>query len=63
MMYLNIMQKTYYQYAARNGLSAEEKELGWKKILSGTYTQLADKQLEAENLNAARKLVNEDALW
>ncbi len=62
-MYLSTMQKTYNQYAERNGFSPAKKELGWKRVLSGAYSSLADKFITNGNLNAARELVNEDALW
>ena len=63
LMYLSTMQQSYRQYADRNGLGAEQRELGWKKILSAAYSQLADKYITAGDLNAARKLVADDPLW
>lgn len=42
MLNLNTMRESYERYAARNGLSEEEKTLGWKKIQSGAYGRLAD---------------------
>ena len=63
LMYLSTMQQSYRQYADRNGLGAEQRELGWKKILSAAYLQLADKYITAGDLNAARKLVADDPLW
>lgn len=62
-MYLSTMEKTYNQYAERNGFSPAKKELGWKRVLSGAYSSLADKFITNGNLNAARELVNEDTLW
>lgn len=63
LMYLSTMQQSYRQYADRNGLGAEQRELGWKKILSAAYSQLADTYITAGDLNAARKLVADDPLW
>lgn len=63
LMYLSTMQQSYHQYADRNGLGAEQRELGWKKILSAAYSQLADKYITAGDLNAARKLVADEPLW
>ena len=63
LMYLSTMQQSYRQYADRTGLGAEQRELGWKKILSAAYSQLADKYITAGDLNAARKLVADDPLW
>ena len=63
LMYLSTMRQSYRQYADRNGLGAEQRELGWKKILSAAYSQLADKYITAGDLNAARKLVADDPLW
>ena len=63
LMYLSTMQQSYRQYADRNGLGAEQRELGWKKILSAAYSQLADKYITAGDLNAARKLVADEPLW
>ena len=57
------MQEAYNRYAARNGFSAEQKEFGWKKVRSITYSQLAETFINSGNLNAARKLVDEDGLW
>ena len=63
MLNLNIMRESYERYAARNGLSEEEKTLGWKKIQSGAYGRLADKYISEGNLSAARRLAGEEALW
>ena len=63
MLNLNTMRESYERYAARNGLSEEEKTLGWKKIQSGAYGRLADKYISEGNLSAARRLAGEDALW
>ena len=63
MLNLNTMRESYERYAARNGLSEEEKTLGWKKIQSGAYGRLADKYISEGNLSAARRLAGEEALW
>ena len=63
MLNLNTMRESYERYAARNGLSGEEKTLGWKKIQSGAYGRLADKYISEGNLSAARRLAGEEALW
>ena len=63
MLNLNTMRESYERYAARNGLSEEEKTLGWKKIQSGAYSRLADKYISEGNLSAARRLAGEEALW
>ena len=63
MLNLNTMRESYERYAARNGLSEEEKTLGWKKIQSGAYGRLADKYISEGNLSAAHRLAGEEALW